>query len=64
MISIGSYRDKTWPDDWTSVTTDGSLTAQFEHTLMVTEDGVEVLTAKLPDSPGRPVPMPEEKKSV
>jgi methionine aminopeptidase type I len=29
MISIGSYRDKTWPDDWTSVTQDGSLTAQF-----------------------------------
>lgn len=29
MISIGSHRDKTWPDDWTSVTQDGSLTAQF-----------------------------------
>jgi methionyl aminopeptidase len=29
MISIGSYRDKTWPDDWTSTTQDGSLTAQF-----------------------------------
>lgn len=59
MISIGSYRDKTWPDDWTSVTTDGSLTAQFEHTMMVTEEGVEVLTARLPDSPGGPVPMPQ-----
>ncbi|KAJ8110255.1 hypothetical protein OPT61_g6849 [Boeremia exigua] len=52
MISIGSYRDKTWPDDWTSTTQDGSLTAQFEHTLLVTEDGVEVLTARLPNSPG------------
>ena len=29
MISLGSHRDKTWPDDWTSVTQDGSLTAQF-----------------------------------
>jgi methionyl aminopeptidase len=29
MISIGTYRDKTWPDDWTSATVDGSLTAQF-----------------------------------
>lgn len=29
MISIGSHKDKTWPDDWTSVTQDGSLTAQF-----------------------------------
>jgi len=56
MISIGSYKDKTWPDDWTSTTQDGSLTAQFEHTLLVTEDGVEVLTARLPNSPGGPVP--------
>lgn len=58
MISLGSYRDKTWPDDWTSVTSDGSRTAQFEHTLLVTEDGVEVLTARLADSPGGAVPMP------
>jgi methionyl aminopeptidase len=58
MISIGSYRDKTWPDDWTSTTQDGSLTAQFEHTLLVTEDGVEILTARLPNSPGGPVAMP------
>lgn len=58
MISLGTHRDKTWPDDWTSVTQDGSRTAQFEHTLLVTEDGVEVLTARLEDSPGGPVPMP------
>lgn len=75
MISLGSWKDKTWPDDWTSATQDGSRTAQFgkllaqprsfcsanlpaEHTLLVTEDGVEVLTARLPDSPGGPVPMP------
>ncbi len=60
MISLGSYRDKTWPDDWTSATVDGSRTAQFEHTLLVTEDGVEVLTARREDSPGGPVQMPEE----
>ncbi|TVY84025.1 Methionine aminopeptidase [Lachnellula suecica] len=58
MIALGSYRDKTWPDDWTSVTIDGKRTAQFEHTLLVTEDGVEILTARLPNSPGGPVPMP------
>ncbi|KAJ9643981.1 Methionine aminopeptidase 1 [Coniosporium tulheliwenetii] len=58
MITLGTYRDKTWPDDWTSVTQDGSRTAQFEHTLLVTEDGVEVLTARLADSPGGKVPMP------
>ncbi|PBP27615.1 methionine aminopeptidase [Diplocarpon rosae] len=58
MIALGSYRDKTWPDDWTSATIDGKRTAQFEHTLLVTADGVEVLTARLPDSPGGPISMP------
>lgn len=58
MISLGTHRDKTWPDDWTSVTQDGTRTAQFEHTLLVTEDGVEILTARLPNSPGGKVPMP------
>ena len=33
-----------WDDDWTVVTRDRSLTAQFEHTLVVTERGAEVLT--------------------
>lgn len=63
MISLGTYRDKTWPDDWTSVTQDGSRTAQFEHTLLVTEDGVEILTARQADSPGGAVPMPVASKS-
>ncbi|KAF1990295.1 methionine aminopeptidase [Aulographum hederae CBS 113979] len=58
MISIGTHKDKTWPDNWTSVTQDGSRTAQFEHTLLVTETGVEVLTARFPDSPGGAIPMP------
>lgn len=58
MISLGTHKDKTWPDDWTSVTQDGTLTAQFEHTLLVTEDGVEILTARFPDSPGGPVSIP------
>ncbi|KAH8779464.1 peptidase M24, structural domain-containing protein [Hyaloscypha sp. PMI_1271] len=58
MIALGTHRDKTWPDDWTSVTQDGKRTAQFEHTLLVTADGVEILTARFPDSPGGPIPMP------
>ena len=33
-----------------------------EHTLLVTEEGVEVLTARLPDSPGGPAEMPSSKK--
>jgi methionyl aminopeptidase len=59
MISLGTYRDETWPDKWTSVTADGKKSAQFEHTLLVTEGGVEVLTARKADSPGGKIPIPE-----
>ena len=45
MITIGSWQHRTWDDDWTAVTTDGKRTAQFEHTVLVTDDGVEALTA-------------------
>jgi len=34
------------PDKWTVVTADGSLSAHFEHTIAITEDGPEVLTAR------------------
>ncbi|KAH9897578.1 methionine aminopeptidase 1 [Xylariomycetidae sp. FL2044] len=60
MIALGKYRDITWPDNWTSTTIDGKRTAQFEHTYLVTETGVEVLTARTESSPGGPVPMPGE----
>lgn len=56
MLNLGSYRDQMWPDNWTSTTVDGKWSAQFEHTMLVTEDGVEVLTARKEDSPGGPVP--------
>lgn len=45
MINLGTYRCKVLEDGWTAVTADGKLTAQWEHTVLVTEDGVEVLTA-------------------
>lgn len=51
MINSGVWRDRMWPDGWTAVTADGKRSAQFEHTLLVTETGVEVLTARLPSSP-------------
>ncbi|BBN18877.1 methionyl aminopeptidase [Marchantia polymorpha subsp. ruderalis] len=51
MINAGVWRDRMWPDGWTSVTADGKRTAQFEHTLLVTETGCEVLTARIPTSP-------------
>lgn len=46
MINIGDYEVDVLDDDWTAVTRDGSLSAQFEHTVLVTETGVEVLTAR------------------
>ncbi len=44
MINVGSYKCKTLADDWTTITIDGSLSAQWEHTVRVTADGVEVLS--------------------
>lgn len=44
MINEGTYRCKVLEDEWTAVTADGKLTAQWEHTILVTEDGFEILT--------------------
>lgn len=44
MINIGSWEDRIWSDNWTAVTADGSRSAQFEHTIIVTDDGAEILT--------------------
>ncbi|KAJ5155357.1 hypothetical protein N7492_008160 [Penicillium capsulatum] len=62
ILTLGANREMYWPDDWTNVTVDGKRTAQFEHTLLVTETGVEVLTARLENSPGGPIPIPEGSK--
>ena len=45
MITLGTWRHVMWNDGWTAVTADGKRTAQFEHTVLVTDDGVDVLTA-------------------
>ncbi|KAI9304153.1 methionine aminopeptidase 1-like protein [Cunninghamella echinulata] len=44
MICEGDWKDHLWPDNWTASTKDGKRSAQFEHTLLVTENGVEILT--------------------
>ncbi|WP_349864516.1 type I methionyl aminopeptidase [Leifsonia sp. WHRI 6310E] len=44
MLTLGTHEWDMWADDWTVVTRDRSITAQFEHTLVVTERGAEVLT--------------------
>ncbi|KAL5752935.1 hypothetical protein ACOSP7_023119 [Xanthoceras sorbifolium] len=44
MLTIGSINPVMWEDNWTVVTQDGSLSAQFEHTILITQDGAEILT--------------------
>ncbi|KQR99051.1 methionine aminopeptidase [Williamsia sp. Leaf354] len=44
MINLGALAWDMWDDDWTVVTRDKKWTAQFEHTLVVTDDGAEILT--------------------
>ena len=45
MINLGTLEYDMWDDDWTVQTKDKKWSAQFEHTLVVTDDGCEVLTA-------------------
>ena len=54
MINAGKAAIRELADGWTIVTKDHSLSAQWEHTVLVTESGYEVLTV----SPGAP-PMPQ-----
>ena len=44
MLTLGTSEWRMWDDGWTVVTADASRTAQFEHTLLVTDDGAEILT--------------------
>jgi methionyl aminopeptidase len=46
MINLGTWEVEILDDDWTAVTADGLLSAQFEHTVLVTDAGCEVLTAR------------------
>ena len=48
MLNLGQHHGKVLKDGWTVVTRDRSLSAQFEHTLAVTSDGVEILTLPTP----------------
>ncbi|MGN6634443.1 MAG: type I methionyl aminopeptidase, partial [Oryzihumus sp.] len=44
MLSLGGYEWESWDDDWTILTKDRSWVAQWEHSVVVTDDGVEILT--------------------
>jgi methionyl aminopeptidase len=51
MINLGRKELRILPDNWTAVTVDNSLSAQFEQTILVTEEGFESLTPYDMDSP-------------
>ncbi|GAA3735863.1 type I methionyl aminopeptidase [Salinactinospora qingdaonensis] len=44
MLTLGTIEHEIWDDGWTAVTADRKRTAQFEHTLLITEEGAEILT--------------------
>ena len=44
MINMGNYKVKIKPDGWTVVTSDGKLSAHYENTIAITNEGVEILT--------------------
>ena len=46
MINVGNYKTKTLSDGWTVVTQDHELSAQYEHTILVTKDGSDILTIR------------------
>ncbi len=54
MINQGTWKHESWSDNWTAVTADRKRSAQFEHTVLVTEHGVEILT--LADGEEQPFP--------
>lgn len=53
MINLGKRHCRVLRDDWTVVTKDKKVSAQFEHTILITDDGYEILTID-PDRPSEP----------
>ena len=56
MVNLGGYRVKTLSDGWTVVTSDGTPSAHFEHTVLTTDQGPEILTIPRPASPAAATP--------
>jgi methionyl aminopeptidase len=60
MVNLGDYKTKTLGDGWTVVTADGSPSAHFEHTVLTTGRGPEILTIPRPVKPPAPLPGPAQ----
>ncbi|HCJ7331076.1 TPA: M24 family metallopeptidase, partial [Enterobacter hormaechei subsp. xiangfangensis] len=50
MVNAGDYRIRTMKDGWTVKTKDRSLSAQYEHTIVVTDNGCEIMTLRKDDT--------------
>lgn len=44
ILTLGTTESITWEDNWTTLTADGRPAAQFEHTILITRTGAEILT--------------------
>lgn len=51
MVNVGDYRIRTMNDGWTVKTKDRSWSAQYEHTLVVTDNGCEIMTLRKEEEP-------------
>ncbi|MGZ5495695.1 MAG: M24 family metallopeptidase, partial [Candidatus Aminicenantales bacterium] len=60
MIAAGSYDIEILADGWTAVTRDRSLAAHYEHTVAMTANGPEVLSARTPDTARPGIRLPKE----
>jgi methionyl aminopeptidase len=60
MIAAGGYEVEILEDGWTAVTRDRSLAAHYEHTVAMTEDGPEILSARTPAAGRRRIPLAKE----
>ena len=64
MVNAGRPEVKLLDDGWTAVTRDRSLSAQFEHMIGVTEDGVEIFTLSPAGLTSRPTPPPDPTRAI
>ncbi len=60
MIAVGQWEAEVLEDGWTAVTKDRSLSAHFEHTIALTEDGPEILTDRTKEAGQRSIALPKE----
>jgi methionyl aminopeptidase len=64
MINAGDWKDTHWADDWTATTVDGKRSVQYEHTILCTDNGYELLSARTEKSKKHWWEMPEYKDEL